>query len=387
MFYERKNQDFISIFCVIAMALTAFVGCHSHDETVTDGEKDNQKIEQTVAEEKPYIIDYQVVNVGDVSAISDSDGIRILNEVSGEETTIFEGETDAMAFNGETLYFFTLDCKDEPFETYYVDEETGEREPAGEIWEYNNLYSYSLATSELNEVFDGNSYRSTLIHIDDNYIYFTDLKDEFVGDVTMMLDYNREHFYKYDINSGKKTTVLEDIGEIEYVDGNFIYQSERYMNGDRGFHSTHIFNIKSGKSYDVDECAMFAYADDERIYYVTEREDDYKDSYYQDFNIESCSFTGTDKKLVSKLDFIPNESDYRVFPDGEEVCFETWGGNADKSYIYNIKTDTVEEYEPDYSDDNSETIIKETDNGYRVKNYDYDLAISTITFCKGETVK
>ena len=68
---KEKIKVFISVFCVAAMVLTAFAGCNSNDETVTDGEKENQKIEQTVAEEKPYDIDYDVVNVGDVSVISD----------------------------------------------------------------------------------------------------------------------------------------------------------------------------------------------------------------------------------------------------------------------------------------------------------------------------
>lgn len=380
---KEKIKVFISVFCIAAMALTAFAGCNSHDETVTDGEKESQKIEQTVAEEKPYDIDYDVVNIDDVSVISDSDGIRILNEVSGEETFVFEGESESMAFNGETLYFFTLDCKDETFETYYVDEETGEREPADEIWEYNKLYSYSLATSELNEVFDGNSYRSTFIYADENYIYFTDLKDEYVGDVTMMLDYNREHFYKYDINSGKKTTVLEDIGEIEYVDGNFVYQSERHLNGDRGFHPTHIYNIESCKSYDIDECAKFTYADDNRIYYVTELETE-EDGYYDiDYNLESCSFTGTDKRLVSDLTFLAEESDYHIYVEGEDVNFDDWGA-ANADFIFNIVTGEAEEYDFDAEEDKPETFVKETANGYYVENYDYDYGASTITFHKGE---
>ena len=381
---KEKIKIFISVFCVFAMALTAFAGCHSHDETVTDGEKESQKIEQTVAEEKPYVIDYQVVNVGDISAISDSDGIRILNEVSGEETLVFEGEAESMAFNGETLYFFTLDCKDETLETYYVDEETGERELAGETWEYNKLYSYSLATNELNEVFDGNSYRSTLIHIDDNYIYFTDLKDELVGDITMMLDYNREHFYRYDIRSGEKTTVLEDIGEIEYVEGNFVYQSERHLNGDRGFHPTHIYNIESCKSYDIDECAKFTYADDNRIYYVTQDETEY--SY--DFNIESCSFTGTDKNTVSELDFLSEESEYGAYVEGDEIILANWVGEGE-SFTYNIKTGEVKDCDLEdlYNNDDEETVLKETANGYYVENYDYDYGTSTITFHKGETNK
>ena len=363
---KEKIKIFISVFCVFAMALTAFAGCHSHDETVTDGQKESQKIEQTDAEEKAYDIDYDVVNVGDVSVISDSDGIRILNEVSGEETLVFEGEADSMAFNGETLYFFTLDCKDETFETYYVDEETGERELAGETWEYNKLYSYSLATSELNEVFDGNSYRSTFIYADENYIYFTDLKDEYVGDVTMMLDYNREYFYKYDINSGKKTTVLEDIGEIEYVDGNFVYQSERHLNGDRGFHPTHIYNIESCKSYDIDECAKFIYADGNRIYYVTELAEQ-EDGYYDiDYNLESCSFTGTDKRLVSDLTFLAEESDYHICAEGEAVNFDDWGA-ANADFIFNIVTGEAEEYDFDTEEDESETFVKETANGYYVE--------------------
>ena len=366
VFMKEKIKIFISVFCIAAMALTAFAGCNSNDETVTDGEKENQKIEQTVAEEKPYDIDYDVVNVGDVSVISDSDGVRILNEVSGEETLVFEGEADSMAFNGETLYFFTLDCKDETFETYFVDEETGEREPAGETWEYNKLYSYSLATEELYEVFDGNSYRSTLIHIDDNYIYFTDLKDELVGDITMMLDYNREHFYRYDISSGEKTTVLKDIGVIKYVDENFVYQSERHLNGDRGFHPTHIYNIESGKSYDVDECAMFAYADGNRIYYVTELETE-EDGYYDiDYNLKSCSFTGTDKKLVSDLDFLAEESDYHICAEGEAVNFDDWGA-ANADFIFNIVTGEAEEYDFDTEEDESETFVKETANGYYVE--------------------
>lgn len=379
VFVKEKIRFFISVFCIAAMALTAFAGCNANDETVTDGEKENQKIEQTVAEEKPYVIDYQVVNVGDVSAISDSDGIRILNEVSGEEILVFEGEADSMAFNGEMLYFFMLDCKDETFETYYVDEETGEREPAGETWEYAKLYSYSLATEELNEVFDGNSYRSTLIYLDENYIYFTDLKDEFVGDITMMLDYNREHFYRYDINTGEKTTVLKDIGVIKYVDGNFVYQSDRYMNGDQLFHPTHIYNIKSGESYDIDECAQFAYADNEKIYYLTQEETEHS----FDYNLESCSFTGTDKELVSELDFLATEADYDVYTKGEKINFNDWGDkNAD--FIFNIVTDEAEEYNFDTEEDESETFVKETANGYYVENYDYDYGTSTITFHKGE---
>ena len=376
---KEKIKVFISVFCVAAMVLTAFAGCNSNDETVTDGEKENQKIEQTVAEEKPYDIDYDVVNVGDVSVISDSDGVRILNEVSGEETTVFEGEADAMAFNGETLYFFTLDCKDETFETYFVDEETGERELAGETWEYNKLYSYSLATDELKEVFDGNSYRSTFIYADENYIYFTDLKDEYVGDVTMLFEYNREHFYRYDINTGEKTTVLKDIGVIKYVDGNFVYQSRQHLNGDRGFHPTHIYNIESCKSYDIDECAKFAYADDNRIYYVTQDETEY--SY--DFNIESCSFTGTDKRLVSDLTFLAEESDYHICAEGEAVNFDDWGA-ANADFIFNIVTGEAEEYDFDTEEDESETFVKETANGYYVEKYDYDYGASTITFHKGE---
>ncbi len=379
---KEKIKIFISIFCVGVMVLAAFAGCSSNDETVTDGEKESQKIEQTVAEEKSYDIDINVVNVGDISVISDSDGIRILNEVSGEEIFVFEGEAESMAFNGEMLYFFTMDCKDETFETYYVDEETGECEPAGETWEYNKLYSFSLATDELNEVFDGNSYRSTLIHLDENYIYFTDLKDEFVGDITMMLDYNLEHLYRYDVNSGKKTTVLEDIGEIEHVDGNFIYQSERYMNGDRGFHPTHIYNVESGKSYDIDECASFAYADDERIYYVTELTEE-EDGYYDiDYNLKSCSFTGTDKKLVSELDFLADESDYHVYAEGEAVNFDDWG-SANADFIFNIITGEAEEYDFDAEEETEEVFVRETDNGYYVEDNDYDLATSTITFHKG----
>ena len=380
---KEKIRIFISVFCVAVITLTAFAGCNSNDETVTDGEKENQKIEQTVAEEKPYDIDCDVVNVGDVSVISDSDGVCILNEVSGEETFVFEGESESMAFNGETLYFFTMDCKDETFETYYTDEETGERELAGETWEYNKLYSYSLATSELNEVFDGNSHRSSLIYVDENYIYFTDFKDELVGNITMLFEYNREHFYRYDINTGEKTTVLKDIGVIKYVDGNFVYQSRQHLNGDRGFHPTHIYNIESCKSYDIDECAMFAYADGNRIYYVTELETE-EDGYYDiDYNLKSCSFTGTDKKLVSDLDFLAEESDYHICAEGEAVNFDDWGA-ANADFIFNIVTGEAEEYDFDTEEDESETFVKETANGYYVENYDYDYGASTITFHKGE---
>lgn len=381
---SKKFKFMMCIFVILAVVITAFTGCDVKDDAakVTEGGSETLNSSEGQKEEKAYDIDYDVVNAGDVSVISDYSGIRILNEVSGEENIIFEKPATSMAFNGEILYFFVEGYADESIEAYRKDYDTGEYVASDELWERSKLYSYSALTKEITEILDANSSRTKLIYIDDSNIYFADLKEDYVGNFHMLYSYTLDNFVRFNLKSGDFWTVLEDIGEIEYVDGNFIYQSERYMNGDRGFHPTHIYNIESGKSYDIDECASFAYADDEKIYYLTQEETEYSFNY----NLESCSFTGTDKKLVSELDFLAAESDYRIYAEGETVNFDDWGA-ANADFIFNIATGEAEEYDFDAEEDESKTIVKETANGYYIEKYDTETAISSITFHKGEANK
>ncbi|MBR6647313.1 MAG: hypothetical protein IKL09_07350 [Clostridia bacterium] len=387
---KEKIKIFISVFCIATMALTAFAGCNSNDETVTDGEKENQKIEQTVAEEKAYDIDYDVVNVGDVSVISDYSGIRIINEVSGEESMIFEEPATTMAFNGEILYFF-VSFEDMSVESYFLNDETGEKESSDEEWERCKLYSYSVkdkSTKEIAVTYSaGNMHGLNAVYVDSEYIYYTDIKAEDLGNRTSVIINPMLSLQKMNLKTGEISCILDNVGNTDYAgDGTIVYQSDRCANGYNEFYPTHIYNIEKAESYDLDECASLAYAENGRIYYLTEREDDIEDSYYSVYKVESCSLTGTDKKLVSELEFLPEESDYRIFLDEKDVYFQAWGGNADKDFNYNIKTGELEEIDNSEdakeSEDDEGYVVKETANGYYVELYDSER--TTIVFRKGE---
>lgn len=276
-----------------------------------------------------------------------------------------------MAFNGETLYFFTP----------AFPEEAGESESEDQSKEFDKLCSYSLKTKELTEVLESYGNWTKLIYLNENTIYYIDISEDAVFDAEAG-EYPLDCLYRYDISSGEKSVILKDIGEIEYIDGNFVYQSERFMNGDRGFHPTHIYNIEAGKSYDIDNCASFIYADDERIYYVTQDEEEYS----IDFDYESCSYTGTDKKIVSKFDFLPENSEYGVYLEGDEIVLANWVGEG-ASFAYNIKTGEVKDCDLEdlYNHHDGETVLKETANGYYVGKYDDETYI--VTFHQGEVKK
>lgn len=336
-----KTRTKVMICLIVLIALVGGVTVGSRligkSDSKADTSKPADEISVNAQSVRMFDKDYRVVCVNGISVISDSNGIRLLRESDGEEKKIYSEPTeDEMLFDGETVYFTGERIEDNSVK---VDPESMEDEGlnSDEVkLERRMMYSYSVSSGELKELFTTNGCFGEPVYFDDDFLYYSDFADDEVGSYISFSD--SETLYRYNLKTGENKKLLDSIAWNYYTDGKIIYHTQRGYNGDEGFHNLNVYDLKAKKAYSIENDSMFAYADDSKLYYI---------SYYESedrYALKSCSFTGEEKTVVSDFDFLPEIGDFK-FDVNQQFIHISSPVNCENDRFYNIKTGEVTETE------------------------------------------
>ena len=278
-----------------------------------------------------------VASVNGTSLISDGNGIRVLRESDGEEKRIYSEHTqDEMLFDGETVYFTGERIEDNSVKVDPESIEDEELNPDEVKWERRKMYSYSVSSGELKELFTTKGFFGEPVYFDEEYLYYSDISDDEVGLYVSFSD--SETLYRYNLKTGENEKLLDSIAWNYYTDGKIIYHTQRGYNGDESFHNLNVYDLKAKKAYPIENDSMFAYADDSKLFYIFYNESEDK------YALKSCSFIGEGKTVVSDFDFLPEIGDFK-FDVNQQYIHISSPVNCDNDRFYNIKTGEVTETE------------------------------------------
>lgn len=290
-----------------------------------------------------------VATVNGVSIIADETGVRVFKEADRTHKTVFDKPAVNVIFDGRTAYFMESVIADEDI-TFIKNGEVVSGDDYVTTWYKNKVYSYSIETDEVVELFTGNSDLSEFVTVNDGNIYYTDCDDAKIGN----LDIYRSALclYKYNIESKEKTKLLDAFAWNESV-GDKVYYQEVLVKKGIDYHELYCFDLKTETSKLVtDEKASVIKIEDNIIYYltctyvtvdgvVTEK----------DHALKKTDLMSNVTETVSELDFYES-GEYELWADcvGDEVYFDYASTAAVydfDNYSYNLKTNTLTKLEKD----------------------------------------
>lgn len=336
---KTKTKVIICMIVIVALIGGVAAGFLLKGKSASKSDTSNHDAESTINAQsvRKFDKDYLVASVNGTSLISDGNGIRVLREADGEEKKIYNEPTDDdMLFDGETVYFTGERIEDNSVKVSPESIEDEELNPDEVKWERRKMYSYSVSSGELKELFTTKGYFGEPVYFDEEYLYYSDISDDEVGLYVSFS--NSETLYRYNLKTGENEKLLDSIAWNYYTDGKIIYHTQRGYNGDESFHNLNVYDLKTKKAYPIDNDSMFAYAEDSKLYYIfyNESEDNYA--------LKSCSFTGEGKTVVSDFDFLPEIGDFK-FDVNQQYIHISSPVNCDNDRLNNIKTGEVTETE------------------------------------------
>ena len=94
-----------------------------------------------------------------LNVVSDKNGLRFINEITGEETPFYKERSDAYVYDDKTVYFVKM-VEDKTVKIRHDDPD----DPAeGETWSRCDVYKYTIDNKQLEKVFTTNRVQSWII--------------------------------------------------------------------------------------------------------------------------------------------------------------------------------------------------------------------------------
>ena len=222
----------------------------------------------------------------------------LLDEKTNKEETIvtfdeYMGDfwMSPMYFTGEKLYY--------SLQFYQENEEL-------------ILYSYDIATKATEKIKIPNymyeDYGVYVLYIDDTYIYFSGYTEENVNKTGVIGPDTLSSVIKYNLQTGEFAKAIPDGSALvryeTFVDGycdNIVNNHLLYYDND--FKALYVYDFEEEKSYKISDNAIYTHYVGDRVYY--------RNIASSCVEIYSCTWKGTDNKLVQKFDAV-EETGYRL---------------------------------------------------------------------------
>ena len=228
-----------------------------------------------------------------LNVVSDKNGLRFINEITGEETPFYKERSDAYVYDDKTVYFVKM-VEDKTVKIRHDDPD----DPAeGETWSRCDVYKYTIDNKQLEKVFTTNGTIGViLLNFDSENLYYVDVADKNVGYYNG-INSGTNSLFKYNFRSGKKELISEK-GQNLFLYDNYIFYTDcdnpGYEDGPQVFPgNVHIYDTKSGKDIIADDYGDLLYYENDRLYFIHITE---KDNVITGGVVKSCKADGTDIK-------------------------------------------------------------------------------------------
>lgn len=344
---KKSAKVLIGIILVLALGAAGTFGYLYFTKDKPNDDTPEMKNPDT-ADAVVFDCDDHVATANGVSIIADETGVRVFKEADRTQKTVFDKPARNVIFDGKTAYFMESVIADEDI-TLSKNDVIVSGEGYGP-WYKNKVYSYSVETDEVVELFTGNSDLSEFVTVNDGNIYYTDCEDEEVGNLDLFR--SALCLYKYNIEREEITKLLDSFAWNERVGDKVYYHADSFYKG-INYYEIYCFDLKTESSTLVtDEKASVVKIEDNAIYYLT-------CTYVtvdgvvaeKDHALKKTDLTSYETQTLTELDFY-EAGEYDLWADcvGDEVYLDYASTAAVydfDNYSYNLKTNTLTKLKKD----------------------------------------
>jgi serine/threonine protein kinase len=251
-----------------------------------------------------------IATVGNISVVTDYKEVRIVNELTGTEESIYNGACGSVAFNGQKICFaHTVGIV--PYET--IEQNNGKN-----INPYDEIISYDISTKNTEKILQADDYYIDIIYFDSENIFY----------------YCTEGIVKYNISTKESQFIIEknngaDVCSKAYSDG-CIYYGILLSKGQAYGCDLYLYNINSGESEKIDSAVQVDSLSvlENNLYYFQFK--DISDYYSQ---VRLVKYSYPEKKTIPLSGYY-NYDDILSFSG--DYIITGWQENTYENLFYNL---------------------------------------------------